>query len=154
MYTSHYQIVGLLSVFMTCMDSLQMFVNGSISCLMKDMTKRVHWSRNFQPWWNASTMQTALFPPKIIRNACGHDITRTWSWWKKMANTIWVRKSITLTWDMHSKHDFNHLHPGDVEIADGISLIKERLTTLTWRLNNDLSEKVFDEEVKKNNRAY
>ena len=33
---------GCADMYMTCMDSLQMFVNGSISCLMKDMPKRVH----------------------------------------------------------------------------------------------------------------
>ena len=37
---------------------------------------------------------------------------------------------------------------GELTIADGISLVRERLRTLTWRLNHDLSEDVFDNEVK------
>ena len=33
---------------------------------------------------------------------------------------------------------------GQLEIADGIKLVKERSSTLTWRLNHDLSNEVFD----------
>ena len=37
---------------------------------------------------------------------------------------------------------------GNVTIADGIALVRERLNTLAWRLHHDLSREVFDEDVK------
>ena len=38
----------------------------------------------------------------------------------------------------------------DVElpVADGTSMVKERLSTLTWKLHNDLSSEVFDDGTK------
>ena len=36
-----------------------------------------------------------------------------------------------------------------MEIADGIALVKERLTLLSWGLNYDLLHEVFDYNVKK-----
>ena len=38
---------------------------------------------------------------------------------------------------------------GELQVADGIGLVKERLTTLVWRLQNDLKSEVFDEDTKK-----
>ena len=38
---------------------------------------------------------------------------------------------------------------GEVEIADEIALVRESLTTLAWRLHNDLKADVFDEDTKK-----
>ena len=50
------------------------------------------------------------------------------------------------------------LHSVDAQVsaADGISMVKERLSTLTWRLHNDLANEVFDDctkEVIKNCRV-
>ena len=38
---------------------------------------------------------------------------------------------------------------GEIQVADGIKLVKERLSTLTWRLQNGLNVDVFDDETKK-----
>ena len=38
---------------------------------------------------------------------------------------------------------------GEVEIADGIALVRESLTTLAWRLHNNLQADVFDKDTKK-----
>ena len=38
---------------------------------------------------------------------------------------------------------------GEGEIADGIALVRESLTTLAWRLHNDLKADAFDEDTKK-----
>ena len=35
-----------------------------------------------------------------------------------------------------------------VSAADGIGMVKERLSTLTWRLHNDLANEVFDDCIK------
>ena len=42
------------------------------------------------------------------------------------------------------------LHSVDSEVsaADGIGMVKERLSTLTWRLHNDLANEVFDDCTK------
>ena len=50
------------------------------------------------------------------------------------------------------------LHSVDAQVsaADGIGMVKERLSTLTWRLHNDLANEVFDDctkEVIKNCRV-
>ena len=43
------------------------------------------------------------------------------------------------------------LHSVDVQVsaADGISMVKKRLSTLTWRLHSDLANQVFDDGTKK-----
>ena len=33
-------------------------------------------------------------------------------------------------------------------VADGMNMVKERLSTLTWRLPNDLASKIFDDCTK------
>ena len=42
------------------------------------------------------------------------------------------------------------LHSADAQVsaADGISMVKERLSTLTWRFHNDLANEVFDDCTK------
>ena len=35
-----------------------------------------------------------------------------------------------------------------VSVADGIGMVKDRLSTLTWRLHNDLENEVFDDCTK------
>ena len=42
------------------------------------------------------------------------------------------------------------LHSVDTQVsaADGIGMVKERLSTLTWRLHNDLANEVFDDCTK------
>ena len=42
------------------------------------------------------------------------------------------------------------LHSVDAQVsaADGIGLVKERLSTLTWRFHNDLANEVFDDCTK------
>ena len=42
------------------------------------------------------------------------------------------------------------LHSVDAQVsaADGIGMVKERLSTLTWRLHNDLANEVFDDCTK------
>ena len=42
------------------------------------------------------------------------------------------------------------LHSVDAQVsaADGIGVAKERLSTLTWRLHNDLANKAFDDCTK------
>ena len=41
----------------------------------------------------------------------------------------------------------------EVEIADGIALVRESLTTLAWMLHNDLKADVFDEDRKKRSKT-
>ena len=43
------------------------------------------------------------------------------------------------------------LHSVDVQVsaADGIGMVKKRLSTLTWRLHSDLANQVFDDGTKK-----
>ena len=42
------------------------------------------------------------------------------------------------------------LHSVDAQVsaADGIGMVKERLSTLTWRFHNDLANEVFDDRTK------
>ena len=43
------------------------------------------------------------------------------------------------------------LHSVDVQVsaAGGIGMVKKRLSTLTWRLHNDLANEAFDDGTKK-----
>ena len=50
-----------------------------------------------------------------------------------------------LSWESHVKLVLQ-TSDGGVEIADGIAIVRESLTTLAWRLHNDLNADVFDEE--------
>ena len=42
------------------------------------------------------------------------------------------------------------LHSADarLSVADGIAMVRERLSNLTWRFNKDLSREVFDDSTK------
>ena len=63
-------------------------------------------------------------------------------------------KNIHGFWSLVHKHWYGkvikRLHSVDAQVsaADGTGMVKERLSTLTWRIHNDLSSEVFDGSTK------
>ena len=64
-------------------------------------------------------------------------------------------KNIHGFWSQVHKHWYGKANktsfrgwPWTVSVADRIGIVKERLSTLTWRLHDDLSSEVFDDGTK------
>ena len=119
-----------------------MFVSRWIFCHTSDTIKLMQSSQNSLRCCRPLTMRIALL--------------------KKIAKNVYVYHEDISAMNASDKYmgiKVHHVHIGTarqtrlqasadiVNIVDGIPLVKERLKTLAWRLQNDLKSEVFDQDT-------